>query len=91
VTGEADLGGAAAAVPAADDAATMARHRHVLRLALGTSLSLLTAEMLDWELSFVVTAFVVQLLTSPGQAPGLRQGIAIVLALGLAMWARPRP
>ena len=56
----------------------------MLRLALGTTLSFVTAEMLDWELSFVITVFLVQLLTSPGRAPGLRQGIAIVMVLGLA-------
>ena len=33
--------------------AVLARHRRVLRLALGTTLSFVTAEMLDWELSFV--------------------------------------
>jgi hypothetical protein len=77
--------GETAPVPTADGAAALARHRQVLRLALGTTLSFVTAEMLDWELSFVVTAFVVQLLTSPGPAPGLRQGIAVILALGLAM------
>jgi hypothetical protein len=77
--------GETAPVPVADGAVVLARHRRLLRLALGTTLSFVTAEMLDWELSFVVTAFVVQLLTSPGRAPGLRQGIAIVLVLGLAM------
>ena len=64
--------------------AVLARHRRMLRLALGTTLSFVTAEMLDWELSFLITVFLVQLLTSPGRAPGLRQGIAIVLVLGLA-------
>ena len=65
----------------------LAQHRRLLRLALGTTLSFVTAEMLDWELSFVITAFLVQLLTLPGPAPGLRQGIATVLVLGLATGA----
>jgi hypothetical protein len=72
-----------AAFPPADDAAALARHRHVLRLALGTTLSLVTAEMLDWELSFLIAVFLVQLLAAPGRAPGLRQGVAIVAALAL--------
>ena len=55
--------GGAAPVPTADDPATLARHRRVLRLALRTTLSLVTAEMLDWELSFLITVFLVQLLT----------------------------
>jgi hypothetical protein len=71
-------------VPVAEVAVVLARHRRLLRLALGTTLSFVTAEMLDWELSFVITAFLVQLLTLPGPAPGLRQGIATVLVLGLA-------
>jgi Protein of unknown function (DUF2955) len=75
--------GGAAPVPIAD-MAVLARHRRMLRLALGTTLSFVTAEMLDWELSFVITAFLVQFLTAPGRAPSLRQGIAIVLVLGLA-------
>ena len=71
-------------MPAADDPAIMARDRRVLRLALGTTLSFVTAEMLDWELSFLITVFLVQFLTAPGGGPGLRQGIATVAALGLA-------
>src|SRR5215204_3310920 len=76
--------GEARPVPIADDVAELARHRRVLQLALGTTLSFATAEMLDWELSFVITAFLIQLLTSPSRALRLRQGIAIVLVLGLA-------
>src|ERR687893_653050 len=85
MTAQATQGGAAP-VPMAD-VAVLARHRRVLRLALGTTLSFVTAEMLDWELSFVITALLVQLLTLPGPAPGLRQGIAIAVVLGLATGA----
>ena len=53
MTDEASLDGTAS-LPAGDPAA-LARHRHVLRLALGTTLSLVTAEMLDWELSFLIS------------------------------------
>jgi hypothetical protein len=67
--------------------AVLARQRRVLRLALGTTLSFVTAEILDWELSFVITVFLIQLLTSPGPALGLRQGVAIVLVLALATGA----
>ena len=48
----------------------LVRHRRMLRLALGTTLSFVTAEMLDWELSFVITVFLVQLLA--GSGPGAR-------------------
>ena len=76
--------GARTALPAADDAVALARHRRMLRLALGTTFSFVTAEMLDWELSFVITALLIQFLAAPGRAPGLRQGFAIILGLGLA-------
>jgi len=78
----------AAPLPAADDMATpLARHRRTLRLALGTTVGFTTAEMLDWELSFLIPVFLVQLLAPPGHAPGLQQGVTIVLVLGLATGA----
>ena len=67
MTAEVSQGGAAP-LPASDDAATLVQHRHMLRLALGVTLSFTVAEMLDWELSFLITVFLVQLLTSPGGA-----------------------
>lgn len=67
-----------------EDPAAVARHRRMLRLALGTTLSFTTAEMLDWEFSFVITVFLVQLLASSPRAPGIRQGMVIITVLGLA-------
>jgi len=64
--------------------AELVQHRRMLRLALGTTLSFVTAELLDWELSFLITVFLVQLLVAPGPALGLRQGVVVVLALSLA-------
>ena len=75
-----------APLPAADDA-MLAQYRHMLRLALGTTLSLTTAEMLDWELSFLITVLLIQLLASPSRAPGLRQGISIIVVLWLTTGA----
>ena len=69
--------GEAVPVPMAAGAVVLARYRRLLRLALGTTLSFVTAEMLDWELSFLVTVFLVQLLTPPGRAPGLLQGVPV--------------
>ena len=65
----------------------LVQHRRMLRLALGTTLSFVTAEVLDWELSFLITVFLVQLLVAPGPALGLRQGVVVVLALSLATGA----
>jgi hypothetical protein len=73
-------------LPAADDA-MLAQHRHMLRLALGATLSLTMAEMADWELSFLITVLLIQFLASPGGAPGLRQGVAIIVVLGLTTGA----
>src|SRR5688500_11304071 len=65
----------------------LVQHRRMLRLALGTTLSFVTAELLDWELSFLITVFLVQLLVAPGPALGLWQGVVVVLALSLATGA----
>ena len=65
----------------------LVQHRRMLRLALGTTLSFVTAEVLDWELSFLITVLLVQLLAAPGPALGLWQGVVVVLALSLATGA----
>ena len=65
----------------------LVQHRRMLRLALGTTLSFVTAELLDWELSFLITVFLVQLLTSPGPCAGSAAGDRDRPALGLATGA----
>ena len=55
--------------------------RRVLRLALGTSLSLCFSQMLAWDLSFIAPIFTMFLLATPAPAPNLKAGIGLVVAL----------
>lgn len=57
--------------------------RRILRLALGTSLSLWFAEAWAWDLSFIAPVFTMMLLATPATPPSPGKGIALVLALVL--------
>jgi len=57
--------------------------RRILRLALGTSLSLGFSQAVAWDLSFMAPVFTLLLLATPAPAPGLKRGIMLVLALVL--------
>jgi hypothetical protein len=57
--------------------------RRVLRLALGTSLSLAFSQAFAWDLSFIAPVFTLVLLSSPAPPPSLKNGIILVLALVL--------
>ena len=63
--------------------------RRILRLALGTALSLSVSQMVGWQLSVSAPVFTVLVLALPLPAPGLRTGIALVVAL-LAPWIAGR-
>lgn len=71
---------------AAGAAAEFARRlqtRRVLRLAVGTSLSLWFAEAQAWDLAFIAPIFTMLLLARPVPPPPFGKGIALVLALVL--------
>ena len=55
--------------------------RRILRMALGTALSLCVSQMIGWQLSFIAPVFTLLVLALPLPAPGLRKGIAFVVAL----------
>jgi len=55
--------------------------RRILRLALGTALSLLFSQVVAWPLSFLAPVFTVMLLALPLPAPTLKGGAKLVLAL----------
>jgi hypothetical protein len=55
--------------------------RRVLRLALGTSLSLGFSQAMAWELSFIAPIFTMFLLATPTPAPTLKMGVGLVFAL----------
>lgn len=72
-------------------AATAAMHplaaRRILRLAFGTALSLGVTQAFGWPLAFIAPVLTMMLLALPLPAPGIRKGLAIVLALLLPMVA----
>jgi hypothetical protein len=60
----------------------LAVHRLMLRLAVGTAGSFTLAEALDWELSFLISVLVVQLLAAMPAAPSLAQGVGVMAVFG---------
>jgi len=61
--------------------------RRILRLALGTALSMGFSQLVNWPLSFVAAVFTMFLLAVPLPAPTLKSGIKFVLALVLPAYA----
>jgi len=68
-----------------------ARHplaaRRILRLALGTGLSLLFSQIIAWPLSFIAPVLTMFILALPLPAPGLRKGLMLVAAMLAPMLA----
>jgi hypothetical protein len=61
--------------------------RRILRLALGTALSLFCSQAAGWQLSFIAPVLTLFILSLPVPAPGARQGVLFVLALLAPMTA----
>ncbi len=57
----------------------------ILRLALGTSLSLWFSQAVGWQMSFVAPVFTSLLLATPMPGLKLKAGLGIVVVLGLSM------
>ena len=57
--------------------------RRILRLAVGTSLSLWFSQAVGWQLSFIAPILTMLLLASPMPPPGFAKGIVLVFALVL--------
>jgi len=55
--------------------------RRILRLALGTALSLCFSQAMAWPLSFIAPAMTLLLLATPLPAPSLKQGLTFIVAL----------
>jgi hypothetical protein len=68
-------------VPVATD--QVIADRRILRLAFGTSLSLLFSQVVGWDLSFIAPLFSLLLLATPLPPPAFGKGIALVIALVL--------
>jgi len=61
--------------------------RRILRLALGTALSMGFSQLLNWPLSFVAAIFTMFLLAVPLPAPSLKSGFKFVMALVIPAYA----
>ena len=61
--------------------------RRILRLALGTTLSMGFSQLVGWPLSFMAAIFTMFLLAVPLPAPTLKSGFKFVLALVLPAYA----
>lgn len=55
--------------------------RRILRLALGTTLSMGFSQLINWPLSFIAAVFTMFILAVPLPAPTLKSGLKFVLAL----------
>ncbi len=55
--------------------------RRILRLALGTALSLAFSQVVNWPMSFIAPVFTALILGLPLPPPGLRKGIGFIVAL----------
>jgi hypothetical protein len=61
--------------------------RRILRLALGTALSMGFSQLFGWPLSFIAAVFTMFLLAVPLPAPTLKSGMKFVLALVIPAYA----
>jgi Protein of unknown function (DUF2955) len=65
-----------------DPALTRARDRQMLRMGFGTAASFTLAEALNWELSFLISVLVVQLLVTMPGSPSVAQGLGAMAVFG---------
>jgi hypothetical protein len=65
-----------------DPALTRARDRQMLRMGFSTGASFTLAEALNWELSFLISVLVVQLLVTMPGAPSVAQGLGAMAVFG---------
>ncbi len=61
--------------------------RRILRLALGTALSMGFSQIIGWPISFIAAVFTMFMLALPLPAPTLKSGIKFVLALVIPAYA----
>ena len=61
--------------------------RRILRLALGTALSMGFSQLVNWPLAFIAAVFTMLMLAVPLPAPTLKKGTKFVLALVLPAYA----
>ena len=59
----------------------------ILRLAVGTALSLWCSQAVSWQLSFLAPVFTMFILALPMPAPSLKTGIGLIATLTLSLFA----
>ena len=62
-------------------------HVRILRLALGTGLSLWVSQAVAWDLSFIAPVMTLFILALPLPALSLKMGIQFLAAMTLSMYA----
>lgn len=65
------------------DFPNMVANRRILRLSLGTTLSLIFSQIVNWDISFLAPVFTMFLLAIPLPAPTLPKAIGLLIALVL--------
>ena len=65
-----------------DPALMRVRDRQMLRMGFGTAASFTLAEALNWELSFLISVLVVQLLATMPGSPSVAQGLGAMVVFG---------
>lgn len=81
MAGEAEAGVVATGAARPADATQPVATRRILRLALGAALCLCVTQAIGWPLAFIAPVLTLLLLSLPLPAPGLKQGLGLVLAL----------
>jgi len=61
--------------------------RRILRLALGTALSMAFSQIINWPMSFIAAVFTMFILAVPLPAPTLKTGLKFVLAMVIPAYA----
>lgn len=61
-------------------------HVRILRLALGTSLSMWVSQAIGWDMSFIAPIMTMFVLALPLPAPPFKAGVSLVLALTLSLY-----
>jgi len=60
--------------------------RRIIRLGFGTALAMFVSQAFSWDISYITPVLLCFLLSVPMKAPGLKGGLAFVIALLAGIW-----
>ena len=60
--------------------------RRIIRLGFGTALAMLVSQVFSWDIAFITPVLLCFLLSVPMKAPGLKGGLAFLMALLAGVW-----